>query len=125
MQCTEVRFASFLSGGFTANYGSNQSTGKETGKTQICAVCSILPIFCPVHWYLNFSIFLPKFCSRLQGSGIKFRIQVLKRITEGSCLMLLLGPGKSPISQKLHQQNFYFMFAVTKQIAHKIALAKF
>ena len=32
---------------------------------------------------------------------------------------------KIRISQKSHQQNFYFMYAVTKQIAHKIALAKF
>ena len=34
MQCTEVRFASFLSGVFT----TNKSTGKETGKTHLCAV---------------------------------------------------------------------------------------
>ena len=34
--------------------------------------------------------------------------------TEGSCLMLLLGPGKSRISLKLHYQNFYFVNAVTK-----------
>ena len=27
---TEVRFASFLSGGFLYYYGSNKSTGKET-----------------------------------------------------------------------------------------------
>ena len=31
-QCTEVRFASFLSG------GSNESTGKETEKKHLCAV---------------------------------------------------------------------------------------
>ena len=31
-RCTEMRFASFLSGGFTT-YGSNKSTRKETGKS--------------------------------------------------------------------------------------------
>ena len=37
-QCTEVRFASFLSGGSTTYYGnSNKFTGKETGKTHFCA----------------------------------------------------------------------------------------
>ena len=37
LHCTEVRFVSFLSGGFTA-YVSNKSTRKETDKTQFCAV---------------------------------------------------------------------------------------
>ena len=38
--CTEVRFVSFLSGGFiTAIYGhSSKYTGKETGKTHLCAL---------------------------------------------------------------------------------------
>ena len=36
-QCTEVRFASFLSGEFTT-IGSNKSTGKETDKTHLCAM---------------------------------------------------------------------------------------
>ena len=35
--CTEVRFASLLSGGFGIYYyGSNESTGKKTGKTHLC-----------------------------------------------------------------------------------------
>ena len=38
VHCTEVGFASFLSGGFTYYYGSNKSTGKETGKTHFCAL---------------------------------------------------------------------------------------
>ena len=33
--------------------------------------------------------------------------------------MLLLGPGKSRISQKSHKQNFYFMYAVTKFLVQK------
>ena len=40
-QYTEVRFASFLSGGFTTMhmcYGSNKPTGKETGKMHLCAL---------------------------------------------------------------------------------------
>ena len=37
-QCTKVRFARFLSGGFTTKYGSNKSTGKETGKTHLCGL---------------------------------------------------------------------------------------
>ena len=37
-QCTEVRFASLLSGGFTYYYGSNKFTGNETGKTPLCAL---------------------------------------------------------------------------------------
>ena len=37
VQYTEGRFASFFSGGFTY-YGSNESTGKETGKMHLCAV---------------------------------------------------------------------------------------
>ena len=45
--------------------------------------------------------------------------------TEGSCLMLLFGPGQSYISQKWHKQNFYLMYAVTKWLAHNIELAKF
>ena len=32
---TEVRFARFLSGGFTKYYGSNRFTGKETGQTHL------------------------------------------------------------------------------------------
>ena len=36
--CTEVRFASFLSGGFTTTYDSNKSTRKEIGKTHLCAL---------------------------------------------------------------------------------------
>ena len=39
-QCTEVRFASFLSGGFTTIV-VNESTGKETGKTHLCAVVRV------------------------------------------------------------------------------------
>ena len=39
VQYTEVRFASFFSGGFTY-YGSNESTGKETGKTHLYGLCS-------------------------------------------------------------------------------------
>ena len=37
-RCTEVRFASLLSGGFTT---SNKSTRKETGKSHLCAVGSL------------------------------------------------------------------------------------
>ena len=37
-QCTEVRFASLLSGGFTT---CNKSTRKETGKLHLCAVGSL------------------------------------------------------------------------------------
>ena len=47
--------------------------------------------------------------------------KTFNKSTEGSCLMLLLEPGKSRISQKSHKQNFYFMYAVTKYMAHKIA----
>ena len=37
--CTGMRFSSFLSGVFTFyNYGSNKSTGKESGKTHLCAL---------------------------------------------------------------------------------------
>ena len=43
-QRTEMRFASFLSGGFTTYYGSNKSTGKETGKTHLCAVVEIVDL---------------------------------------------------------------------------------
>ena len=32
-----MRFASFFSGGFNTN-DSNKSTGKETGKTHLCAM---------------------------------------------------------------------------------------
>ena len=39
--------------------------------------------------------------------------------------MQLLGPGKSHISQKSHQPHFYLMYTVTKQVAHKMASAKF
>ena len=35
-QCTEVRFASFQSGGF--NSGSNKSTGIKTSNSHLCAV---------------------------------------------------------------------------------------
>ena len=35
---TEVRFASFLSSGFTTMAVSNKSTGKETNKTHLCAL---------------------------------------------------------------------------------------
>ena len=37
-QCTEVLFTNFLSGEFTRYYGSNKSTGKQTGKMHLCAV---------------------------------------------------------------------------------------
>ena len=37
-QCTNVRFASFLSGGFTTRTVHNKSTGKKTGKTHLCVV---------------------------------------------------------------------------------------
>ena len=37
-QCTEMHFASFLSGGFT-NMAVIKSTGKETGKTHLFALC--------------------------------------------------------------------------------------
>ena len=37
-QFTEVHFASFLSGGFITAMHSSKSTGKETGKTQLCAL---------------------------------------------------------------------------------------
>ena len=38
LQCTEVRFVSFLSGGFITAIHSSKSTGKETGKKHLCAV---------------------------------------------------------------------------------------
>ena len=38
MQSTQVRFASFLSGGFITVICSSKSTGKETGETHLCAV---------------------------------------------------------------------------------------
>ena len=41
--CTEVRFATFLSGGFTTMVYSNISTGKETGKTYLCALVPWVP----------------------------------------------------------------------------------
>ena len=34
-----MRFAIYLSGGFTTMVHSNKSTGKETGKTHLCALC--------------------------------------------------------------------------------------
>ena len=39
-QCTEVRFASFLSGGFT-NMAVIKSTVKETGKTHLIAAAHV------------------------------------------------------------------------------------
>ena len=47
---TEMRFASFLSGGFTTMakvsvHGSNKSTGKETGKTHLYAMFCHLAVF--------------------------------------------------------------------------------
>ena len=39
-QFTEVRFASFLSAGFTT-YGSNKFTGKETGKSYLKIVLTV------------------------------------------------------------------------------------
>ena len=47
VHCTEVRFVSFLSSGFIiAIVGhSSKSTGKETGKTHLCAVQCPLPKF--------------------------------------------------------------------------------
>ena len=41
-------------------------------------------------------------------------LPVIKVSTEGSCLMQLLGPGKSRISQKLHYSNSEVMNALTK-----------
>ena len=38
-QCTEVRFSSLLSGGFTTMELINP-TGIETGKTHVCALCT-------------------------------------------------------------------------------------
>ena len=35
----KMRFAIYLSGGFTTMVHSNKSTGKETGKTHLCALC--------------------------------------------------------------------------------------
>jgi hypothetical protein len=37
-QCTEVRFASFLLGGFITIAVFNKFAGKETGKTHLCAL---------------------------------------------------------------------------------------
>ena len=44
--CTEVRFASFLSGGFITAIAVNTLTGKETGKTRLCVLHGLdLPFF--------------------------------------------------------------------------------
>ena len=48
VQCTEVRFASFLSGGFITAIHSSKSTGKETGKTHLCA---LVGSFCRLHFF--------------------------------------------------------------------------
>ena len=66
-QCTEVRFASFLSG-WIYYYGSNKSTGKETGKTHLCAVKDLFNSI-EMNYFggdcillLEFSQFLDMFC---------------------------------------------------------------
>ena len=41
IHCTEVRFASFLSGGFITAIHSSKSTRKETGKTHLCGLVLI------------------------------------------------------------------------------------
>ena len=47
-QCKEVRFASFLSGGIYY-YGSNKSTGQETGKMHLFAV-KVLASMTACYW---------------------------------------------------------------------------
>ena len=63
VQCTEVSFVSFLSGGFYTMAVSNESTQKVTGKTHLCKVKTISSTGVRSPWCLVFGFYWPLQCN--------------------------------------------------------------